>query len=86
MPTIPLAEIAQKVRLSATPCWRRIEKLKKEGVTRKQVALLDARKVNLAMTVFVAIKTNQHNTAWLERFAKGVKDIPEVCRGIPHER
>ena len=76
--TTPLGKIANKVGLSTTPCWRRIEKLKREGVIRKQVTLIDARKVNLATTVFVAIKTSQHNTAWLERFSKGVKDIPEV--------
>ena len=76
--TMPLAEIAAKVSLSTTPCWRRIEKLKKDGVIRKHVALLDPGKVNLATTVFVAVKTNQHNVGWLERFARGVKDIPEV--------
>ena len=73
-----LGEIAAKVKLSTTPCWRRIEKLKKVGVIRKQVVLLDPRKLNLAATVFVAVRTNQHNAEWLERFAKGVKDIPEV--------
>ncbi len=76
--TMPLGEIATKVRLSTTPVWRRIEKLKKEGVIRKVVALLDPKTLNLATTVFVAIRTNQHNSGWLERFSKGIKDIPEV--------
>lgn len=74
----PLVEIAAKVKLSTTPCWRRIEKMKKGGVIRKQVALLDPQKLNLGATVFVAVRTNQHNAAWLDRFAKGVKEIPEV--------
>ena len=71
-------EIAERVSLSVTPCWRRIQKLRKSGVIRKEVALLDPRKMNLGVTVFVAIRTNQHNVSWLERFAKGVTEIPEV--------
>ena len=76
--TMPLGEIATKVRLTTTPVWRRIEKLKNEGVIRKVVALLDPNKLNLATTVFVTIRTNQHNSGWLERFSKGIKDIPEI--------
>lgn len=76
--TTPLAQIAAKVKLSTTPCWRRIEKMKKAGLIRKQVVLLDPQKINLGATVFVGIRTNQHNSAWLDRFAKGVKEIPEV--------
>jgi Lrp/AsnC family transcriptional regulator len=75
---IPLAELAQAVGLSTTPCWRRIQKLQAEGVIRGQVALLDRRALNVGVTVFVAIRTNQHNAAWLARFAKAVVDFPEV--------
>lgn len=45
---------------------------------RKQVALCDPAKLNVGVTVFVSIRTNQHTQAWLERFARGVKEIPEV--------
>ncbi len=76
--TKPVAEIAARVGLSTTPCWRRIQKLQESGVIRKRVALLDPEKLNLPVTGFVAIKTNQHNLEWLERFAKAVADIPEV--------
>jgi Lrp/AsnC family transcriptional regulator len=75
---IPLAELAQAVGLSTTPCWRRIQKLQAEGVIRGQVALLDRRALNVGVTVFVAIRTNQHNAEWLGRFAKAVVDFPEV--------
>ena len=75
---IPLAELAQEVGLSTTPCWRRIQKLQAEGVIRGQVALLDRKALNVGVTVFVAIRTNQHNAAWLARFAKAVVDFPEV--------
>jgi len=74
----PLQEIAAKVNLSTTPCWRRIQQLRERGVIRRTVAILDPAKVNLPVSVFVAIKTSQHNAAWLERFARGVKELDEV--------
>jgi len=70
--------VAERVNLSPTPCWRRIQKLRASGVIRKQVALCDPAKLNVGVTVFVSIRTNQHTQAWLERFARGVKEIPEV--------
>ena len=76
--TIPVAEIGKRVGLSTTPCWRRIQKLEEEGVIRRRVALLDAKKVNAGVTVFVAIKTNQHAEDWLGKFAEAVDDLPEV--------
>jgi Lrp/AsnC family transcriptional regulator len=75
---LPLAAMAARVHLSPTPCWRRIRRLKASGVIRKQVVLCDPQKLNLPVTVFVAVRTAHHNQAWLERFANGVKDIPEV--------
>ncbi|MGH6953724.1 MAG: Lrp/AsnC family transcriptional regulator [Alphaproteobacteria bacterium] len=76
--TLSLAEIAQRVGLSPTPCWRRIQNLEEAGVIRKRVALLDGRKLNAGVTVFVSVRTNQHSLPWLERFAKAVADMPEV--------
>jgi Lrp/AsnC family transcriptional regulator len=72
------AEIAERIGLSPTPCWRRIRNLEEAGIIRKRVALLDRGKLNLGVTVFVAVRTNQHNQAWLERFAAVVDSIPEV--------
>lgn len=74
----PLADIAAAVKLSTTPCWRRIQRLREQGFIARQVALLDATKVNLGVTVFVAIRTNQHNQAWFEKFRDSVRGIPEV--------
>ncbi len=72
------AEIAERVGLSLTPCWRRIRNLEEAGFIRRRVALLDRRKLNVGVTVFVAVRTNQHNQEWLERFARAVDGIPEV--------
>lgn len=74
----PIAEIAEAVHLSPAPCWRRIQKLKESGVIKKEVALCDPARLNVGVTVFVAIRTNQHSLAWLDRFAKGVAEVPEV--------
>ena len=76
--TLSLNEIAHRVGLSATPCWRRIQKLEDAGVIRARVALLDGAKLNVGVTVFVSIRTNQHNSEWLEKFAASVTAIPEV--------
>ena len=76
--TLSVADIADKVGLSSTPCWRRIQKLDKSGVIRKRVALLDRHRLNLGVDVFVAIKTNQHSAEWFEAFSHAVDAFPEV--------
>jgi Lrp/AsnC family transcriptional regulator len=75
---LSLQQIAERVKLSPTPCWRRIQQLREAGIIRKHVAILDPVALNLPITVFVSVKTSQHNAAWLDRFARGVKDMPEV--------
>ncbi|MGQ0510734.1 MAG: Lrp/AsnC family transcriptional regulator [Betaproteobacteria bacterium] len=76
--TLPIAELARRVQLSQTPCWKRVQKLKATGVIRKQVALCDPAKLGLGTTVFVAVRTSQHNDAWLRKFDAAVKTIPEI--------
>ncbi len=76
--TVAVAEIAERVGLSATPCWRRIQNLEKAGVIRKRVALLDGAALNVGVTVFVRLRTSQHSYAWLEDFAAKVAAIDEV--------
>ena len=76
--SLPLAEIAERVGLSSTPCWRRIQNLEKAGVIDGRVALLDPAKLNVGVTVFVALKTSEHSQEWLETFAGHVDSIDEV--------
>ena len=76
--TIPVAEVAKRVGLSTTPCWRRIQKLEEDGVILRRVALLDPKSVNTKVTVFVSIVTNQHSEEWLRRFAELIREFPEV--------
>ena len=76
--SLPVSDIANRVGLSVTPCWRRIQRLEEQGVIRRRVALLNADKIGAGISVFVAVRTNQHNADWLDQFAKVVADLPEV--------
>ena len=75
---VPLAEIAGRVGLSATPCWRRIQRLEKDGVIQRRVALLDPEKLNVGVTVFVLLRTSRHNQEWFEKLRAIIDGIPEV--------
>ena len=75
---LPVVEVAAHVGLSSTPCWRRIQKLEAEGVIRGRVALLDPAKMNVGVTVFIAVKTNRHDPEWLQAFQGAVDGIPEI--------
>ena len=74
----PVADIARKVGLSATPCWRRIQRMEETGIIRKRVALLDSKAIGVGMSVFVAVRTDQHNSEWLKNFAGMVAEMDEV--------
>ena len=76
--TLSIAEIADRVGLSQTPCWKRIQRLEAQGVIERRVALLNPEKLGLGLTVFVSVETNDHSQAWLARFAEIVTALPEV--------
>ena len=75
---LSVAQIGEEVGLSTTPCWRRIQNLEKAGVIRARVALLDAERLNVGVTVFVRLKTSRHDHEWLEGFADKVAQMDEV--------
>jgi Lrp/AsnC family transcriptional regulator len=75
---ISLAELADRVHLSQTPCWKRVQKLEQAGVIVRRVALLSPEKLGLGLSVFVQIETADHSADWLESFASGVSAMPEV--------
>lgn len=76
--TTPLAQLAEAVGLSSTPCWRRLQRLKEAGVITRQVALVDAERVNVGVTVIVSVRTAVHTEEWFERFRATCEAIPEV--------
>ena len=75
---LSVSEVAKKVGLSTSPCWNRIQRLEQSGIIRGRVALLDAESLNLRVTAFVSIRTNQHSTEWFEKFSKSISSFPEV--------
>lgn len=76
--SLSVSDIAERVNLSSTACWKRIQRLTRDGTISRQVCLLDRKKLGVDITVFVAIKTNKHELQWLENFAANVRDLPEV--------
>lgn len=76
--TISIAELAERVGLSQTPCWKRVKRLTDEGVIERRVALLAREKLDLGLVVFVSVRTSRHDEAWISDFAKGAAALPEV--------
>ena len=71
-------EIAERIGLTTTPVWRRIQRLEEEGYIRGRVAILDRAKMNVGITVFVAIRTSHHSKEWLDNFRDTMLGIPEI--------
>lgn len=71
-------ELGDAVGLTATPCWRRVQNLERDGIIQRRVALVDPEKINLGVTAIVHIRTNDHSAAWLEQFAAGIDEVPEI--------
>jgi Lrp/AsnC family transcriptional regulator len=76
--SLSLAEIADRVGLTSTPCWKRIRRLEQEGVIRGRIAIIDPAKVGLPISVFVEVETADHSAEWLKRFAEVVQSMPEI--------
>lgn len=76
--TLPLKDLAEAVNLSTTPCWKRVRRLEQAGFIRARVTLLDPDHLGLGLSVFVQLKTQRHDNAWLEHFAATVMQFEEV--------
>jgi Lrp/AsnC family transcriptional regulator len=76
--SLAVADLAERVGLSASACWRRIQLLEAAGVIAGRVALLDRVAVNVAVTVFVSLRTSSHSKDWLSAFSRAIADIPEI--------
>ena len=76
--SLSVAEIGERVGLSSTPCWKRIQRLEAEDIILRRVALVDQNKIGLGITVFVSVESSDHSEAWLKKFADAVSSMPEV--------
>ena len=76
--SLSLADIAVRVGLTPTPCWKRIRRMELLGVIRGRVALVDQTKVGLPVSVFVEVETGDHSAEWLKRFAEVITEMAEI--------
>lgn len=76
--SLTVAQIAERVGLSVSPCWRRIDRLEREGVICKRVAVIDRRKVGMNAHIFAQVKLNAHGRANLDEFGEAIQAFPEV--------
>ncbi len=70
--------ISERVHLSRNACWRRIKRMEDAGLIKQRVALLDAERLGLSLSVFVMVRTNQHDPDWLTDFKRAVRSMPEI--------
>lgn len=75
---LSIAQLAEQIGLSVTPCWRRIQRLEKDGFIEKRIAVLNPEKLDLSLAVFVMVKTDKHNQEWLDSFQAAVQSFPEI--------
>ncbi|TGX52548.1 Lrp/AsnC family transcriptional regulator [Sphingomonas gei] len=76
--SLTTAALAERVGLSPSPCWRRIDRLEREGVIQRRVALVDRRKVGLNAQIFAQVKLNAHGRSNLDEFSEAIRAFPEV--------
>ena len=76
--SLAVAEVAARVGLSQTPCWRRIQRLHADGVIERSVSLVRPESIGLGLTVFITIEALDHSPEWLDQFTAVVSAMPEV--------
>src|ERR1700712_107006 len=76
--SLSVADIGERVGLSSTPCWKRVQRMEQEGIITGKVALVDQDKIGLGLSVFVSVESSDHSDAWLKTFAAAVSAMPEV--------
>jgi Lrp/AsnC family transcriptional regulator len=76
--SLSASDVARQVGLSASPCWKRINRMQNEGIIKKTIAVLDADRLGFGLTVFVSIKTGKHSSPWLQEFSDTITAMPEV--------
>jgi Lrp/AsnC family transcriptional regulator len=76
--SLTVAELAKRVGLSTSPCWRRIGRLEQAGIIRKRVAVLDHQRLGMEVVAFVNVRLSQHGRENLEEFENAIRRFPEV--------
>lgn len=76
--SLPVSEVANRVGLSGSACWKRINRMQEEGVIRRQVAILDPVALGYGLMVFISIETKAHSSEGINEFTDKIKEMPEI--------
>ena len=76
--SISVDALAERISLSRNACWRRVKQMEERGVIKGRVTLIDPAAVDLDLSVFVLVRTSEHDPKWLEKFDRTVRDLPEI--------
>ncbi len=76
--TLSVDQLSERVGLSRNACWRRVKRLEDDRIITDRVALVDADKLGLGLSVFIIVRTSSHDPDWLARFRTAVTSFPEI--------
>lgn len=76
--SLSVDSLAERVHLSRNACWRRVKLLEEAGIIKARVAVLDAERAGCGLTVFIFVRTANHDPEWLSRFRAAVTGVPEI--------
>lgn len=76
--TLSVDQLSERVSLSRNACWRRVKRLEEDGIITGRVALVDAEKIGLGLSVFILVRTSRHDPDWLKAFRDAVISLPEI--------
>jgi Lrp/AsnC family transcriptional regulator len=76
--TLSVDQLSEKVGLSRNACWRRVKRMEEDAVITGRVALVDAEKLGLGLSVFILVRTSSHDPGWLEKFRAAATSLPEI--------
>ncbi|CAI1595764.1 Lrp/AsnC family transcriptional regulator [Serratia ficaria] len=71
-------ELAEKIGMSASPCWRKVRKLEDDGVIQGYRAVLNRKKIGLGVMVFIRVAIDSHSEAEARKFEEEVTALEDV--------
>jgi Lrp/AsnC family transcriptional regulator, leucine-responsive regulatory protein len=75
---LSVQELARRVGISATPCWRRLKEIEREGLIRRHTVLIDREAVGLKECLLAHVTLVRHSETTVEEFEQSVLAHPEV--------
>ena len=76
--SIPLSELSKRVGISSTPCWNRIKKMEEEGIIDSKITIINNKKINLPITIFLSISVSSHQSQWLMKFQTTIMQYEQI--------